>query len=158
MCLSAQQLQPLAGLRQGLDLVEERAIEIKRLIGADHQIAGPGAGDLDGLQFGKGVGDLARTMALRQQPGLHGALVHPGDLGFERHACGAEDRRAGRTLRCQNDHPRISTAPRPPDKRLMIAAAVSSTERRVTSMTGQPWRSNSRRAAMISSRTASWSM
>ena len=38
---------------------------------------------------------------------------------------------------------------------LITAAAVSSTERRVTSITGQPWRSNSRRASMISSRTAS---
>ena len=34
----------------------------------------------------------------------------------------------------------------------------TSTERRVTSMVGQPWRSNSRRAAITSSRTASRSM
>jgi hypothetical protein len=90
-------------------------------------------------------------VASSSTPAMTASKVEPGI---------AQDRLPGRTLRGQGDrrHPSTSTWPRPPDSRLMIAAAVSSTERRVTSMIGQPIFSNRRRAAMISLRTESVSI
>src|SRR5215217_260067 len=158
VALAAQQLQTLARLDHALGLVEQGAVEIEGLVGADDEVARSVARDPDRLQLRQRVGDIARTIALGQQGGLDRTLVDAGDGGFERHARAGQDRGAGSALGGENNHPSTSTWPRPPDSRLMIAAEVSSTELRVTSITGQPWRSNSRRAAMISSRTDSWSM
>ena len=90
-------------------------------------------------------------------------LVHIGDMDGEGHAGVFQHGAAGGALGRQNQGlGRHQLVPilwvRCSLSRLVMAAAVSSTERRVTSMVGQPRRAKARLALIVSSRTASWSV
>ncbi len=133
-----QALQPLARLFEAFGLVDQLAVQIQRLVGPDDQGAfGPHP---HGLQLGQGVRDVAGTQAFADQGRLGGGFVHTRRPGREGHA-GALQQGAPRGAGGGQDHlghVMISaTCPWRALIRLITAAAVSSTERRVTSMTGQ---------------------
>src|SRR5690606_13015594 len=133
--------QPRTGRLDGVHLVVELAVQIESLIRADHQ-AFPAGRDGDRFGFGQRASDFLRPRALGQQGALDRILVDAGARRRERHAGAAQNGGAGRALRSERQlHPRISTWPWPLWNRLSTAAAVSSTLRRETSITGQPWRS-----------------
>src|SRR5690606_17943477 len=94
--------------------------------------------DFDGLRLGERVGDVARRLPGREQRGGERLLVDMRGAGFEVESGGAEHRGAAAALRGEEEahaSARSSTS-------LITAAAVSSIERRVTSITGQPLSAN----------------
>ena len=144
-----------------VDAVPER-LKMARQLGADHTIdyreTDP-VGEILRLTGGQGVGrgPLHRRLDL--------VLVHPGDLDGEGDAGVLQHGGARGAARGQDQAFALDgghqAAPRRRERfslsRLTMPAAVSSTERRVTSMVGQPRRSKALRALTVSSRTASWS-
>src|SRR3546814_8520424 len=73
-----------------------------------------------------------------------------------RNASGREQRRSRSASGCKHQHqPLLSCCSRQSRRRFMMAAAVSSIERRVTSITGQPLSANNRLAKASSAVTFS---
>src|SRR5207247_11199582 len=92
-----------------------------------------------------------------QQRGLGRVFVDAGRAGRERHAGAGQHRLARGAGGGEHDlHQAMISATWPCLAliRLITAAAVSSTERRVTSITGHLYFSNQRRALTVSSRPA----
>ncbi|MNE09994.1 hypothetical protein D3C80_1026890 [compost metagenome] len=152
--------QTLARGLKGRGLRDQAAVEGQGLVGAQH----PGVGVVTRYRQGLGPRQLDGQSGGVHARRFQGVFVNVGDLDGERHAgvgqhgaprgaLGGEDQAfaVGRHIGAPSLRLRRSL------NRLMMAAAVSSTERRVTSMVGQPRRSKARRALMVSSRTESWS-
>ena len=135
----AQQDQSLARGGDVGDLVEQDAVQVEGLVGADDQAAHFARHPL-GLDVSQGLGDGFRPLASGQHFGLDQVFVDTRADGCEGEARGGQQGAPHGAGRRQNDlgHDRSSTWPPPAVMTLMIAAAVSSTERRVTSITGQP--------------------
>ena len=141
-------------------LGEQPALARQHLVGADHQRAGASVGHPRGLQLGKRRRHLGAVSSRRGHAGEQRRLIDHGWLDDEGDACVAQD--AAPCGARRSKHERGVGIPRFPrahavDRstcRLRMAAAVSSIALRVTSMTGQPRRSNSLRAAASSVRTA----
>jgi hypothetical protein len=60
-------------------------------------------GDLDRLQLGQGVGDIARVGAFRQHAGFHRIFVHASRGRLIGHARAIQHRAPGCALRRQHD-------------------------------------------------------
>src|SRR3546814_2994388 len=125
------------GLRQHRPVVER-----ERRIGADHGDAGKPRRDFDRLRLGERVGDVARGLPGGEERSGERLLVDMRGAGFEGQSGGAEHRGAAAALRGEEQ----SHAPARSSTSLITAAGVSSIERRVTSITGQPLSANMRRA------------
>ena len=142
-------------------LVPALALGLERLVGADDIGGAVGLADAQRLGLGKGQRDLARRLAGRGQRRLDQPLVDPRRQRLDRHAGVPEDADPRRAGRCEDDarHTRSDRGFRRArsSRSATIAAAVSSIERRVTSMIGQPWRAQSFRASAISAAMAALS-
>ncbi len=112
--------------------------------------------DACGLGAGERQRAIPGAVAARAAGALHRALVEAGRIARELDAGGGKKAFARRAFGGEHE-PHVSR----PWRRAMsfrIAAAVSSIERRVTSITGQRRSVNTRRASSTSSRTASRSV
>src|SRR3546814_9099048 len=98
--------------------------------------------DVDGLRLGKRIGDVARRLACGEERSRQRLLVDMRGAGFEGQPGGAEHRGAAAALRGEEQ----CHAPARSSTSLITAAAVSSIERRVTSITGPTLSANIRRA------------
>src|SRR5213082_3079047 len=126
------------------------------LVGAQHQAARTASGDGARLLACKHRGEFARVLlraALLDRP-----LVDVSGLDRDGNSGIAQDRMPARALR--REHQRFAGEPkrRRSARKLMTAAAVSSIERRVTSMLDQLCRAHSLRENGTSSATALRSM
>ena len=150
--------------------VEPGVFADQELVAADDEGVGVMPGDAFGLEFGEEGGDVGRAGALGLAGLFDGGLVDGGGVGVEGEAGGGEDRapggggagedEAGGSGLEHGDQARGSAADLARrDCQLSISwtmvAAVSSMERRVTSMTGQPRRVQRRLDQRISAFTAS---
>ena len=138
----------------------------QRLVGAEDEAARLLRGDPKRLLAGEFARDCRPAGARRAQRRLEGALVDHGVAGLERNARRPKQRAARGALRGEEKR-----RPAAPERahvaemnfslcslcRSMIAAAVSSIDRRVTSIVGQPRSANSLRDCATSSATARWS-
>src|SRR5690606_11974575 len=108
--------------------------------------------NLDGFRFGERVGNIAGSVAGGEQRRRHCLLVDMRGRRFEIKPGGPEHRGAAAALRGEDEraHPAVRSS-----TSLMTAAAVSSIDRRVTSITGQPLSANIRRAYASSALTRS---
>jgi len=110
----------------------------QHLIGADHQTAGMAAGDMQALRLGEGGRAFRGGSTLGAEGGLDLVLVDRRRRGGEGDA-GIAQQRPPRRARGGKDE-RWGASVSSPCRRassLRIAAAVSSIERRETSITGQ---------------------
>ena len=110
------------------------------------------------LGLGQRERDLIGPRAFER--GFERALVDRRGPRLERDPRRLQHRRARGTLGGENDHigfdpSKVSLAPSRSPIRRITAAAVSSIERRVTSITGQPLSANNRRAKATSRSTLS---
>ena len=135
--------QMIGGFLGAIRLRQHRAIvERERRIGADHGDAGKPRRNLDRFRLGERVGDVARRLAGGEQRGGKRLLVDMRRRCFEIEPGGAQHRGAAAALRGEEKGHALARS----STSLMTAAAVSSIERRVTSITGQPLSANMRRA------------
>src|SRR5260221_9327746 len=165
MTLAAQAKELRARRRAIPRLVEPIPFADQQLVGADDEIAGMAAGDAHRLRLGEGIGTVGGGAPLGLEGGLDLALVDGGELDAEGEAGVAhqlgphragrgEDQRQG-PVRGRGAH---SSVPCRRASSLRIDAAVSSIERRDTSITGQWFCAKRRRACCTSLRTASISV
>ena len=146
--------------------VEPLAIKLDQRIRSQHQIAGSARGNRGCLRRGQRLCNLGGVGIVHLR--FERALVHICRLRGKRHARCFEHRLARRAVRGEHDAGsaefrhmgfapwRVPRAFRSLWSRI-IAAAVSSIERRVTSITAQPLSANMRRANFNSSFTRSLS-
>ena len=146
----------IAGLGDILRLGIAAMAERQRLVGADHHATGHGEADGLRLLLGQQPGDLCRSMAGCGPGFIQRALVNGGGNQFDiqpgtgQHAARAGDFDARTSfMRCPCRTSCGGGLEMRDDGR-----AVSSMDRRVTSMIGQRFSVNSRREAVISSATA----
>jgi len=140
-------------------LVEPGAVAFQDLVGADYRDAGMACRDLGRLGLGEGQGNVLDTLVPVRR--LQRRLVDGGGIAAVGDARLVEDPGAGAAGRGQDEGRRVAQTPasRPWRrlKRWRMVAAVSSMERRVTSITGQPCWANRRRAPFTSSDTVAMS-
>src|SRR5215471_16760768 len=141
-------------------LGEARATERECLIGADDKAARKTNGDDLCLFPRQQLRRLARTHWPR--PLLDTALIDVGDSDLDRYSCCLKHCPPCGTARGQHQrigrqperHRQLATCRRLSASSAITAAAVSSIERRVTSISGQLFAAHSRRENAISSATA----
>ena len=155
--LAREEPQVVCRLGAADGLVEPSALHRDDRIAAEHGLAT--SVDRQCLGLGENQGHGGRIGVF--QLGLELALVDGRWPHLELDPRSAEHRPARGALGCEHDHIGFRTDTRPcscssrSPRRRMIAAAVSSIERRVTSMTGQPLSANTRRAKASSRATFS---
>ena len=149
-------------------LVKGDIVANQRLVGGEHEAVGTIARDRKRLGAGKRRGHLIRRDTAIDQRFFDRTFVDlrfhylDRDAGSQEHvspgrAAGGEDqRRVGEPEIGRGDHVAMNFM-RWSRSRSRIEAAVSSIERRVTSITGQPLRAQRRRDCVTSSATASGS-
>ncbi len=133
----------LARRRDRRGLGEAAVAERERLIGAEHQHAGTAARDRECFLAGKQLRDfLGRGAGMRR---LHYALIDIGRIDLDRNAGRFQERAAHLALRGEHErrtapqvHGPTAATRRRSCRSEATAAAVSSIERRVTSIDGQP--------------------
>jgi hypothetical protein len=165
---AGQSLQMGSCMRAVDRLVEPHAVAVEHLVRADHDRARMARRHAACFAFGELYRDVGGTRAF----GLHGAfdfvLVDARGIGREDETGFLHHRASKRALRgkhkrgsgglresCHADNPAFS---RRSWTMAMIAADVSSMERRATSMTGHPRAEKKRRASTTSLRTFSRSV
>ncbi len=164
MSLPAQRLELRARAVAAGRLGEALLAERQRLVGAEHQAGGQPHGDGARFFARQQCRDFARVAG--RSAGLDAALVDVGRLRLDRNA-GIRQHQAPH-LALGSEHQRLRGKPerhrhpagarRRSVRRLSTAAAVSSIERRVTSIDGQLCLAHSLRDSATSSATALRSM
>ncbi len=152
--LAPQPAQQRARLADIGRFADDGAVESQDLVGAEHQRAGMRRRDPQRLQLGQGFRHALERRLFGNERILDRVLVDPGGHDLERHLRLPEQLGADGAAGSQ-DEARHGLAVLALGEGFIAAAAVSSTERRETSITGQFWLSNSLRVAVISPRTAS---
>jgi hypothetical protein len=132
VCAAFERDETPARLIHGLRFVEGPTLEFKDLIGAENEIAGRPDGER--LGFGKPHGELFKIAA--GHFALQRVLVDIGLFGAEGYPGVREDRRADGAAGGKNESGSGHWFWRA-DNLVRIAAAVSSTDLRVTSIIGQ---------------------
>src|SRR5258708_516533 len=135
------------------------AAGVENLVGADDERIGMARSHRLGLTGRELDRDRLDGGAVAPHVLFHLALVDRGRIDGHREPGIAEEGAPDRA--CRGQHQRLghdAGVSRRSAISCMIAAAVSSIERRDTSSTGQPWRAKSWRAAVTSPRTVSMSV
>ena len=140
-------------LRQIARLVERLLAEGEHLVAADHE-AGPRLRHAHGFHLGELHGLVAHGYAVCTHSGAIRFFIDVWRNGFGADAGSRQQGAAAGAAGSERDG-EAHGWPRRSCRRLRIAAAVSSTERRETSMVFHWLRWNRRLACVISSRTAS---
>ena len=151
--LPAQFPQQRARLFQIGAFADQHTVEHQHLIGAQHQRIRHRGRHLCRFQFGQRLGHRARVRTGHLKRVLHRRFIHSGRMNSKHYTGCGQQAGPRRACRCQHQPGHTDTLRSP--RRFRIAAEVSSTERRETSMVGQPICSNRRRGAVTSSRTCS---
>ena len=129
MAAAAQLVEPVARTLQVRRLADKLAVQVQRLVRADHQ-AGLALRDVDGLHRRQHLGHLQRRRPLGQQPSLRRRLVGGGRHSLKgqprarqhRPPCGA----GGGEHQAHQEVTTVPVSPRRAEIRLITAAAVSS--------------------------------
>src|SRR6185437_12553661 len=160
--LAAQRGELRARLAAIARLVEPDAGALEHLVGADNQCIGMARRNAQRLHLGQRRRTGDGISARGAEGALHLVLIDAGGIAQHLDPGAGEDGGPRRARRCQHDPPAAETGhvswPWRRASSLRMAAAVSSIERRVTSITGQWWSAKSRRACATSRRTASTSV
>src|SRR6202789_661350 len=151
MILAAQPAQEHSRLIEVRRFADDLILKSQNLIGAQHQRIRLQRRNAKRLHLGQRFGHPRRLAVQRM---FDRVLVNARRDNLERHAGILQKRRTDRACRGENE-PRHALFSWRSVNRLSTAAAVSSTERRETSITGQLRLSNSLRVAVISARTLS---
>ena len=157
---AAHRPQPITRLVQRPGLGHQPPVEGQGLVRPQHPGVRVVARHGQGLGLGQTDGQGGGIQVAGY--GLDRVLVHPGDTHVERHPGVFQHGPPRRALGGQDQGLRGVAHQVVPIlwlrcslSRLVMAAAVSSTDLRLTSIVGQPRRSKARRALIVSSRTAS---